>query len=71
MKRNGVGKWCLVAWQLERIADGRGVAGGGGVGGWSTSYEVCRLRLVKTMINIFRLVHSSCEDGRGEGGVNK
>ena len=65
MKRNGVWKWCLVAWQLERTADGAGVAGGGGVGGWSTSYEVGRLRLVKTLINIGRLVHCSREDGRG------
>ena len=41
----------------------------GGVGGWSTSYEVGRLRLVKTMINIGRLVDCSREDGRwGVGG---
>ena len=38
MKRNGVEKWCLAAWQLERTD--AGVVGSGGVGGWSTSYAV-------------------------------
>ena len=54
MKMTGVGKWCLAAWPLESTADGLGVAGRGGVGGWPTSYD-----------NIGRLVHCSREDGRG------